>query len=76
MEHLADTSSTRHIGISGVTFYVSRIKNTGVYFPGLECFIRNRYIYSCMTEVNTCVLEAILIANNPEKYKDLKGRKH
>jgi hypothetical protein len=73
MEKNFDASSTKFIGITGVSFYVYRTRGTGSAITGLEPFIKNQNVYSCLTVDGMCVLECIYIARFPEEYKRLKG---
>jgi hypothetical protein len=54
----------RFVAITGVSFKVFRIRDTGGKIVGLEEFIKNQQIYACSTDNNTCVLEAILFAQS------------
>jgi hypothetical protein len=73
LEHTGNTSSTSYIGITGISFHVSRLKNVGTKFPEITGLLKNRYVFTCITGEKTCLIEALLIANNEEEYKGLKG---
>jgi hypothetical protein len=71
----ADTSSTKYIAISGVSFNVARIRNTGEPIPGFEFLYKSKNLYTCMSMNNGCVLEVIYIATHYKEYQNMKGRK-
>jgi hypothetical protein len=73
LERIVRAFSTMYIGITGVSFQVARIRNVGSLFPVIEILRKNQHIYSCASGSKTCVIEAIYISNNQEKYKSLKG---
>jgi hypothetical protein len=75
MEYNADASTTKYIGITGITFWVARIKNTGARLAGYEELINNQLIYSCVNDTYTCALECLYIALHEDEYKSLKGNK-
>jgi hypothetical protein len=62
-----------YIGISDISFHVSRIGKVGSLPSEFEKYWKNQHIYSCASFTNTCVIEAIYFANNEEEYKSLKG---
>jgi hypothetical protein len=46
----------------------------GTKFPILETLTRNHNVFTCISGEKTCLLEALLIANDEKEYKNLKGR--
>jgi hypothetical protein len=70
--HIED-SSTSYIAITGVEFVVYRIKNAGAKLMGFDELVRNHDIYACLRDSRTCVLENIVIAQDPERYKKMNG---
>jgi hypothetical protein len=74
--NLNSSSSTRYIGITGVTFEVNRLRNTGNacedIFVNYNHLLRNRNLWSCTAVKNCCVLECLCIVTDKEKYEKLK----
>jgi hypothetical protein len=73
LDHIPSGSSTKYIGILGISFYIYRLSRTGSRIEGLEKYIKNRNIYSCLTIEHMCVLECIYISVYKEEYKKAKG---
>jgi hypothetical protein len=71
LDYLNSGSSSKFICICGITFYVYRLSNTGSLIVGMEKYIKNQNIYSCLSGDHMCVLECIYIAVYKEEYKKL-----
>jgi hypothetical protein len=56
LDHIPSGSSTKYIGILGISFYIYRLSRTGSRIEGLEKYIKNQNIYSCLTIEHMCVL--------------------
>jgi hypothetical protein len=70
------SSSTKYVGITGLTLKVFRMKHTGVadfihIFEDLYGY-NNRAIYTCVSCQNCCILEAIFIARKSDEYRSIK----
>jgi hypothetical protein len=72
-DHIPSGSSTKYIRILGNSFYIYRLSRTGSKIVGLEKYIKNKYIYTCLTIEHMCVLECIYISVYKEEYKKAKG---
>jgi hypothetical protein len=66
LEHIPG-SSTKYIAITGISFNVYRLKNTGAILVGFEELIKNQHIYSCANDLLKYVLKCIFIAKNIKK---------
>jgi hypothetical protein len=51
------------------------LSNTGSWIVGMEKYLKNQNIYSCVSGDHMCVLECIYIAVHKEEYKKLDGSK-
>jgi hypothetical protein len=70
-----DASSTKYIGITGISFYVDRLKGTGAKSQSVDFYKKNQQLYACTSTTNLCVIECIYIARFSQEYKNLKGCK-
>jgi hypothetical protein len=73
LDHIPSCSSTKYIGILGISFYIYRLSRTGSRIEGLEIYIKNQNIYTCLTIDHMCVLECIYISVYKEEYKKQRG---
>jgi hypothetical protein len=73
LEHIYGGSSSKFICVYGITFYVYRLSNTGSRIVGMEKYLKNQNIYSCLSGEHMSVLECIYIAVYNEKYKKING---
>jgi hypothetical protein len=69
--HTYGGSSSKFIRICRITLYIYRISNTGSRIVGMEKYIKNQNIYSCVSGDHMCVLECIYISVFNEEYKKL-----
>jgi hypothetical protein len=75
LEHIYGGSSFKFICICGITFYIYRLSNTGSRIVGMEKYIKNQNIYSCVSGEYMCVLECAYIAIYKKEYKKLDRSK-
>jgi hypothetical protein len=75
LEHIYGGSSTKFICICGISFYVYRLSKTGSKIIGMEKYIKNQNMYSCLSGEHMRVSECIYISVYLEEYKKLKGNK-
>jgi hypothetical protein len=57
LDHTPSGSSTKYIGILGISFYIYRLSRIGSRIEGLEKYIKNQNTYTCFTIDHMCVLE-------------------
>jgi hypothetical protein len=60
-EHIYGGSSTKFICICGISFYVYRLSKTGSKMIGMEKYIKNKNMYSCLSAEHMYILQYIYI---------------